>query len=104
MTKKSIAIALALIVAVMPFLGFSGEIKDLYYTVAGVLVASLIHLSSVAYCNVCKSKIDNGLEQDEDGADESEDAYEADIDEGGDDSIEGIQHQDTEFESHDKKE
>ena len=60
MTKRSIAISLALIVAIMPFLGFSTDIKELYYTAAGVIIAALIHLSSIHYCGACREKIENG--------------------------------------------
>jgi hypothetical protein len=61
MTKQSIAIALALIVAIMPFLGFPSEMRDLFYTAAGIIIAGLVHLSAIAYCSACREKIENGI-------------------------------------------
>lgn len=72
MTKQSIAIALALIVAIMPFLGFPSEMNDIYYTAAGIIIASLVHLSSIKYCHVCKNKIDNGDKEEERNESEEE--------------------------------
>lgn len=74
MTKQSITIGLALLVAAMPFLGFSSDIKDIYYVVAGIVIASLIHLLSIEYCHICKTKIEKGEEDNFDEVKETKDS------------------------------
>jgi hypothetical protein len=53
MTKKTIAIFISLLVAVMPFLGFPESFDKYFYLVSGVALAALIELVSIHYCATC---------------------------------------------------
>jgi len=44
---------LSLFVAVMPFLGFPGAIKDVFYTSAGILILFLAYLMTYLPCERC---------------------------------------------------
>ncbi len=49
MTKKTIAISLSVLVAIMPFLGFPEQFKTYFFIVSGLLLAGLIEMISIQY-------------------------------------------------------
>lgn len=76
MTKKSTAILLSFLVAVMPFLGFPAAFDKYFYLLAGLVLAGLIELASIQYCSKCgtliQSPVDEALDRYEDPAPEED--------------------------------
>ena len=47
MTKKTLAVALSILIALMPFLGFPVTVKTIFYVSTGLLLVILIELISI---------------------------------------------------------
>ncbi|MCK5027261.1 MAG: hypothetical protein KAS07_02485 [Candidatus Pacebacteria bacterium] len=62
MTKKTTAIFLSVLVAVMPFLGFPTQFKTYFFLVSGLLLAGLIELISIQYCKECRGLLSHNEE------------------------------------------
>jgi hypothetical protein len=60
MPKHSTIIGLGILIALMPFLGFPPIVKDIFYVIAGLVVAIIAYFSNIQYCNNCHKIIENG--------------------------------------------
>ncbi|MCK5096434.1 MAG: hypothetical protein KAR24_03710 [Candidatus Pacebacteria bacterium] len=63
MTKKTLAILLSFLVAVMPFLGFPGSFKTYFYVFAGIVLMALIELISIQYCSRYDDRVDEDFDR-----------------------------------------
>jgi hypothetical protein len=57
MSKRAAVIFLAVLVAVLPFLGFPGVVRTALFVVSGFIIAAITYFSSVTYCSNCKKLI-----------------------------------------------
>ena len=62
MTKKTTAITLSIFIAIMPFLGFTTDMKTVFYVISGLLLAVLIELISIQNRRFIDKEIDNETE------------------------------------------
>lgn len=63
MTKKTFAIFLSVLIAVMPFLGFPAQFKTYFFLVSGLLLVGLIELISIQYCKECGKLIHHNSDE-----------------------------------------
>jgi len=59
MSKYTGIIGLAILVALMPHLGFPSVFDSVFYTVAGLIIATSLYSSKKTYCSSCKRLINN---------------------------------------------
>jgi len=57
MSKYTGIIGLAVLVALMPHLGFPSVFDNIFYTVAGIIIATSLYSSKKTYCNNCKNLV-----------------------------------------------
>ena len=62
MTKKTTAVTLSIFIAIMPFLGFTTDMKTVFYVTSGLLLAVLIELISIQNRRFIDKKINNETE------------------------------------------
>lgn len=61
MSSRTVILTLAILTALMPFLGFPPSFEDIFYVIAGLVIAGIIYFSRNLYCNQCKTIIEHDL-------------------------------------------